>query len=157
MALAHEEAKKSIYVFSPLSVISLGYGNIKHPSKDGYLYQPDGTPCSADGDHVLVVQCLDIDFNAVEPTDASAYYIYAYVLDYQTNPDGLMFSEIIEYSAKDDEVINYFTFSNLIFSTPHTNKQITTQTDPETGVTTKIYYKVEEITLRSPGLIRTFL
>ena len=149
-----ETSEKSIYVFSPLSIISFGYGNIKHPAKDGYLYQSGTTPFSADEDHILVVQCLDANLNAVEPTDASAYYIYAFVLDYKTNPDGLMFSEIIEYSAQSDELINYFTFSNVVFGTPYTSKSVTTQTDPETGATIKIYYKVEEVTLRYPGGIR---
>ena len=143
--------QKSIYVFSPLSIISFGYGDIKNPAKSGYLYESDSTPFSADEDHILVVQCLDADLNAVEPTDASAYYIYAYILDYKTNPDGLMFSEIIEYSAQSDELINYFTFSNVVFGTPYTSKSVTTQTDPETGATTTIYRKVEEVTLRYPG------
>lgn len=150
-----EEESKSIYVFSPLSVISFGYGNIKHPAKDTYLTDPSGAPYTADEEHVLVVQCFDEKLNAVAPEDPSAYYVYAFILDYKTHPGFLMFSEIIEYSYNGNTTYSYNTFHNVVFGKPYVDKQISTEIDPNTGEEVVRYIITEEIALQYPGLIMT--
>ena len=149
--------QRSVCIFSALSTYSIGYGNINHPCEDGYINDPSGKPYAVDDQHALVIQCFDEDYNEVSKDSPDVYYISIYVLDYLTNPGQLMFSETIDYSYAEGITLNYFTFSNLVFGTPYTEKSINTTYNENIGEYVTIYSITEYITVRTPGVIHHLL
>ena len=142
--------QRSVCIFSALSTYSIGYGNINHPCEDGYINDPSGTPYAVDDQHALVIQCFDEDYNEVSKDSPDVYYISIYVLDYLTNPGRLMFSETIDYSYAEGITLSYFTFSNIIIGTPHTQKSTYSSYDEALGEYVTVYRISENVTLRTP-------
>lgn len=142
--------QRSVCIFSTLSTYSIGYGAIKHPCEDGYINDPSGMPYTVDDQHALVIQCFDENYNEVSKDSPDVYYISIYVLDYLTDPGQLMFSKTIDYSYADGITLDYFTFSNIVFGTPYTQKSVNTTYDENIGEYVTVYRITESVALRTP-------
>lgn len=141
---------RSIYIFSNLSIFSMGYGSLKNPCGSGYILDPTNKPYSVDDQHVVVVQCFNEDYYEVSANSGEVYYISIYVLDYLTDPGNLMFSEIIEYSYAEQMTVYHVYFSNIVFGTPYVQKHTEQYYDEAIGAYRTRYVMEELINLRTP-------
>ena len=142
---------RSIYIFSDISIYSMGYGSLKNPCGSGYILDPTNKPYSVDDQHVVVVQCFNEDYYEVSATSGEVYYISIYVLDYLTDPGNLMFSEIIEYSYAEKMTVYHVYFSNIVIGTPYIQKHTERDYDESIGAYRTRYVMEELITIRTPG------
>lgn len=141
---------RSIYIFSELSIYSMGYGSVNNPCESGYILDPAGKPYTVDDQHVVVVQCFNEDLYEVKADSGEVCYINIYVLDYLTDPGNLMFSEIIEYSYAEKMTIYHVFFSNIVFGTPYVQKHTEQYYDEAIGAYRTRYVMEELINLRTP-------
>ena len=159
-AKAEETEAKTIYVFSKLSVISFGYGNIKHPVTNSVLGDPSGTAFGAEENQVLVMQFTDEDLNAVAPGSNNAVYLYFWVLNYTGQPGKeatISFASEGHLSADGRTTYSYFEFSQntISFGTPYTAKSVYTLQDEFGNLYETIYRISEEMRVIKPGEILT--
>ena len=141
---------RSIYIFSNLSIYSMGYGSVNNPCGSGYILDPTNKPYTVDDQHVVVVQCFNEDYYEVKADSGEVCYINIYVLDYLTDPGNLMFSEIIEYSYAEQMTIYHVYFSNIVFGTPYVQKHTERDYDESIGAYRTRYVMEELINLRTP-------
>ena len=122
-----------VYVFSELSVISFGYGNVKNPITGENVFVLGQEPYSVPENYVLIIQYTNENYQTVACDSPDAYAMNIFVLDYKTMPGNFLFKEVVQLRRSDDLLLFSCLHDTVVPGERKTTTYISNTYDSYTG------------------------